>query len=85
MAATSLQTNYTVKTMLERYNSNVITIAPLVVKQHPSQTYYQSLPAAPIVVQPTQQRQNKCLLQFLCVGLTGIVVIIIIARLIANS
>ena len=86
MSITGLQTNYSVKAMLDRYNSNVTTIAPISVAKQ--STYYQTLPAAPvvdIVVQPPQQRNSKQMLQCMCIALVGIIIIIIISKLIANS
>jgi hypothetical protein len=92
MSVSTLKSNYAVKSMLSRYNSmTIVPIQPPIQSQSQSaNTNYQSLPSAPIVVvdqsqqQPTRQRQAK-VLQLLCIGLTCVILIIIIAKLVANS
>ena len=77
MSPSSLKSNYAVKAMTDRYNANVITIVPV----QPVATYsYQSLPeAAPLVV-PRPTPNHKKLIQALCIGLVGVIIIIIIMR-----
>jgi hypothetical protein len=77
MSPSSLKSNYAVKAMTDRYNANVITIVPV----QPVTTYsYQSLPeAAPLVV-PRPAPNHKKLIQALCIGLVGVIIIIIMMR-----
>jgi len=88
MSVSTLKSNYAVKSMLSRYNS--MTVIQPQIQLQSANTNYQSLPSAPIVVvdqsqqQPTRQRQAK-VLQLLCIGLTCVILIIIIAKLVANS
>ena len=88
MSVSTLKSNYTVKSMLSRYNS--MTVIQPQIQLQSANTNYQSLPSAPIVVidqsqqQQASQRQAK-VLQLLCIGLTCVILIIIIAKLVANS
>jgi hypothetical protein len=80
MSPSSLKPNYAVKAMTDRYNSNTMTIVP-VQPPHQIVTYsYQSLPeAAPLVIQPPNPNHKK-LIQALCIGLAGVIILIIIMR-----